>query len=243
VVTVSDFQRHTLALDPEIVRVEVSVDLEEPSRTIVCVVPREPCRPGRLSPERLRWIEERLQEKAPVGTVVQVVEAVYLPVEVRARQVAPGPVPSEATRRHLEAKLREFLHPLRGGEDGAGFPAGRLLKEEGLSAMISALFLGRGFAEPVELRGRSSAGTVGAEVLSVDWRVAAAEPASRRRRSGGSRAPGDWDPRLWRYECTLTGGEPLPEGIPVPLASAPLVVPVLERLFVEPQERLPARQA
>lgn len=137
-VTPADYRRHCLALDPEIARVEVSVAPEDPARVRLWLVPAEPCTPGRLPPERLRWLEEVLEEKAPLGAIVEANEAAYVPVEVRARQVAPGPVPGEGTRRALENRLRRFFHPLWGGFDGAGFPAGTWVEAEDIAVILGA---------------------------------------------------------------------------------------------------------
>lgn len=204
VVTPADYRRHCLALDPEIARVEVSVSPDDPARVSLWIVPGEPHVPGRFPPERLRWLEESLEEKAPLGVMVEAHEAAYVPIEIRARQVAPGPVPGEATRKQLEERLRKFLHPLWGGWDGKGFPAGKWIE------------------------GADVAAALGAAALRTGDREAQAALVS----GGGQFRFGDWDPRIWRFEIAIAGGEGEPGGSERP-AQYYLTIPVLERLTFE----------
>lgn len=151
-VTPDDFRTLCRGLDPEVGRVEVAQDPEDQGRVLVTVIPREPCGPGRFSPERLAWMEERLQRKVPLGVTVRVMEAVYLPFEMRALALEPVAPPAESTRRALEARVRAFLHPLSGGADGRGFPAGLGLKATALSDMICQVLLGDTAERPPERR-------------------------------------------------------------------------------------------
>lgn len=204
-VTPADYRRHCLALDPEVARVEVSLLPDDPARVCLWLVPSEPCAPGRFAPERLRWLEESLEEKAPLGAIVEANEAAYVPVEVRARQIAPGPVPGEATRRALETRLRRFFHPLWGGFDGTGFPAGTWIEAEDIAVVLGA---------PPSRDPSRGPGAGGA-------------PDVRPATGGDLAGLGDWDPRLWRFEVTVVGGD---GGCPRLETGRPhLTVPVLER--------------
>jgi len=228
-VSAPDVRALSRSLDPEIARVEVAADPETCGRIFVSLVPFEPHVPGRFPPERLAWIQSSLQDRVPLGTAVEVVEAIYLPFEVWARQAEPGPLPSEATRRHLESRLRAHLDPLRGGEDGCGFTAGKVLQASGLSAIISAFFL--------DADGRGGTGRGASAALNSETDLTAGA-ASRTRRSSDL-SPGDWDPRAWRFECVVPDGGVLPGVIddPTPV----LILPVLERMVFEPYERSPIR--
>jgi len=128
-----DFRRLTKALDPEISRVEVTSDPANAAHVVVTVVPHDPCSPGRINPERLAWLAESLATKTPLGTVVEVVEPVYLPVEIvvrglddtTANDATDGNVTEqwEGPRRAAEERIRRLFHPTRGGKDGRGFPS------------------------------------------------------------------------------------------------------------------------
>lgn len=224
-VTPADYRRLCFSLDPDVARVEVLASPSRPGRVLVCVVPSDPCRPGRLSPEKVAWLEGCLGEKAPLGTVVEVVEPIYLTVDVRIRQVAPGagsgpwPWPGDPSRRRLEERLRSFFHPLRGGPDGRGFH-GRWLKDEDLLAIISVA-LGTGVPPPAD-----------------------GEVAPGREAGGRSQwSSGWWDPRGWRAEWSPSGGGTLPEGLDLWAAGGwvPLVFPLLERVFFELADSSSAR--
>ncbi|MBI4600721.1 MAG: baseplate J/gp47 family protein, partial [Planctomycetes bacterium] len=141
-VTAADFRRLVPALDPEVARVEAAADPRAPWLVTVCVVADGQPGPGRLAPARLRWIEERLQEKAPLGTVVEVVEPRYVPVEVIVRCDEGVPPPPEGQRRRLEEELRGYLHPVRGGRDGAGFPHGTWLTSDEAAAIMARALAG-----------------------------------------------------------------------------------------------------
>jgi hypothetical protein len=151
-VTPDDFRTLCRGIDSEVARVEVAQDPEDEGQVLVTVVPWEPCVPGRFSPERLAWMEECLQRKVPLGVRVRVLEAVYLPFEVRALALESVAPPAESTRRALEERVRSFLHPLSGGGDGRGFPAGLGLKATALSAMICQVLLGDRADGPPERR-------------------------------------------------------------------------------------------
>ncbi len=136
-VTAEDFRWLAMGLDPEIARVETLADPGSPWRIRVCVVPEEPCHPGRFSPARLEWISEMLEARAPVGTVVEALEPVYLPVEVRVKSSDGLLVWPEPFRRLIEETLRGLFHPLRGGPDHKGFPAGAWPGSEALASSLA----------------------------------------------------------------------------------------------------------
>jgi len=146
-----DFRRLTKALDPEISRVEVTPDPANTAHIVVTVVPHDPCTPGRMSPERLAWLAESLGTKTPLGTVVEVVEPVYLPIEIVVRglddategNIAEGYAAEhwEGPRRAAEETVRRFFHPTRGGSDGRGLlfatgPSSISLRVEELSSTV-----------------------------------------------------------------------------------------------------------
>ncbi len=196
-VTADDFRRLTLAFDPSIARVETAPSPVGGGRVMVCVVPAEPGATNRLSPARLDWLAETLEAKAPLGTVVEVVEPMYVPVEVVVRVHEDAPPPSESVRRRAEEHLRRFCDPLVGGPDGQGFPAGRWLNAVDVRSIMSRVF------------------------------------------RGGDAGPRAGDPGISRLEIRGPGGRPLPAGLEEgsAVAACPLVIPVVERLAFESQER------
>lgn len=138
-VTAADFRRIALGQDPGIARVEVAPDPYASWRVRVCVVPA----PGAIfSPARLGWLAEALEARAPLGTVVEVMTPVELPVDIVASP-DDGFVPQEHVRRRLEERLRAWLHPLTGGPEGRGFPAGKWPEEPQFSTVLAAA-LGEG---------------------------------------------------------------------------------------------------
>jgi hypothetical protein len=137
-VTARDYERLCRALDPAIARVHVCA--VDPGRVLVTVVPEDAASPGaptQLAPARLDWLEERLSEKAPVGTLVRVAGAAYVPIQATVR-LADRPLRLAAPARlAVEERLRRLLHPLRGGQDGRGFPGSTWLCEEDLAPRMA----------------------------------------------------------------------------------------------------------
>ena len=196
-VTPDDYQRLAMGLDSEIARVESAAEPNAPWRVRVCVVPVEPCCPGRFTPVRLEWLAEMLEVRSPVGTVVEVMEPSYLPVEIKVRP-GEGLAWPEPFRRRIEDALRELFHPLRGGVDGKGFPSG---------------------AWP---RGEELASALARHMSDVDTRPLAVDVSRS------------------RFELSLPGGMALPACVTGGscFATAPLVIPCLERLTLDASERL-----
>lgn len=140
-VSTLDFRRLTRALDTEIARVEVVSNPANAAHLVVTVVPHDPCSPGRIHPERLAWLGESLGAKTPLGTVVEVVEPVYLPIEIAVRRL-DDPAEDDAAahwegpRRSAEERIKRLLHPVRGGTDGRGFPSTTGLRLEELASIV-----------------------------------------------------------------------------------------------------------
>ncbi len=208
IVTLRDLRLMCQALDPEVARVEAAVDPEDSGLLRVTVVPFEPHRRSVFSSHRLRWLEEELQDRLPIGTVVEVREPAYLRVEVVGRQRGDGhpPPPPRSVCREIELRLEEFFHPLDGGVDRRGLPASRWLPEEGgFASLMSRILAPRG-----------DSGLPGTEEATVarDWPI------------GG-----------WRFDLVVPGGgfaERLPATWRQRAATeAGIVFPILDRLRFE----------
>jgi hypothetical protein len=161
-----------------------------------------------FSSHRLRWLEEELQERLPIGTVVEVREPAYLRVEVVGRQRGDGhpPPPPRSVCRAIELRLEEFFHPLDGGVDRRGLPAARWLPEQGGFASLMARILAP----------RGDSGLPGEEEATVDR---------------------DWPVGDWRFDLVVPGGG-FAERLPAAwrqssAAEAGIVFPVLDRLRFE----------
>lgn len=133
-VTRADYERLVRAVDPGIARVEALGSCAS-SRVTVVVVASSPWNPGQISPARLAWLQGFLEERAPLGTLVRVVEPCLAPYEVRVEEGAL--VGSWGGLKGLESQLRAFLDPVRGGTEGRGYPLGKGLREDHLRPIMS----------------------------------------------------------------------------------------------------------
>lgn len=130
VVSVADYRRLLRAIDPGLSRIEVVTHPHRPAEIWVVAwgapVTGEDgfsiCEP--LGARRLSALENYLQRRVPLGTVVHLVEALAIPFKL----VLSWPGEALSTRRQkdllsrLEVALREDLDPLTGGEGGGGCP-------------------------------------------------------------------------------------------------------------------------
>jgi len=80
-----------------------------------------------------------LDRRRPVAMEVHVVGPRYTTVTVRARLHAAVTGGRTATAGAARAALIEFFHPLRGGPDATGWPAGRSVYRSEVLALLSAL--------------------------------------------------------------------------------------------------------
>ena len=112
------------------IRNEQGRGVELPNHVSVIIVPRS--EEGRPQPSEslTNIVADYLGDDSRrlVTTVVHVVGPRYVKVRVRLTvRLTPDTHKSEkeAVRERLEEKVREFLHPLKGGPDGQGWPFGR----------------------------------------------------------------------------------------------------------------------
>lgn len=138
--TVEAIRARAVALEPQIARMEVQEDPARVGRLTATVVPRDPCRPGRFLPPRLCALRDELVDEMPLGTVLDVVEAVYLPVDVVARCQHNAVLPPHAVRSVLLERLKNFFHPLTGGAERRGFPSVHWLATGDFNALLQDLW-------------------------------------------------------------------------------------------------------
>lgn len=77
------------------------------------------------STELLRRVESFLSERRLVTTIVNVNRPRYVDISVKVDVIRATTGSSEKIKRQIERALRVFLHPLRGGRNGKGWPFGR----------------------------------------------------------------------------------------------------------------------
>lgn len=81
----------------------------------------------RLTPstELIRRVKLFLDERRLVTTLVRVEKPRYVEISVRVAVIRATTGSSEKLKREIEEALRVFLHPIRGGRNGKGWPFGR----------------------------------------------------------------------------------------------------------------------
>lgn len=136
-VTCEDFEKLALAADARIARARCVPRCNLESETFhlssstksghvsVIIVPKsEESNPWPAS-ELIRTVKEYLEPRRLLTTSVHVVGPRYCSVGVRLTLVLKSDALEEETRALAVEKLQGFLHPLRGGADGKGWPFGR----------------------------------------------------------------------------------------------------------------------
>ncbi len=89
-VTAADYERFVRALIPAVPDVRVAPDHRQPGGVLVVLVPAGPREAGRFPPALLLAVETELQDRAPLGTPVRVMEPAYLPVVARIERTPPA---------------------------------------------------------------------------------------------------------------------------------------------------------
>lgn len=96
-----------------------------PGVVSVIVVPAMPGPRPTPSAGLLRVVAARLDRRRTIGTRVVVVSPSYLEISVKARVKAFESANKLRLRRQVSDAIDAFLHPFRGGPEGAGWPFGR----------------------------------------------------------------------------------------------------------------------
>ena len=74
------------------------------------------------APELLRLVQDFIDERRLVATVLEVVKPTYVEVSIKVTLVRRTIGQSDRVRREIEERLRRYLHPLCGGKDEKGKP-------------------------------------------------------------------------------------------------------------------------
>ena len=131
-VSKGDFELLVHRAAPSIARTKCLAGSEvgSPGTVVVLVVPdipdgRVPFEVLRPSQEVLDSVGEFIDERRLVGTTVRIEPPRYLGMAVAARMaLAPG-VDAPRVFQQADLAIANFIHPLRGGYDGTGWPFGR----------------------------------------------------------------------------------------------------------------------
>ncbi len=115
-VTGADYERFARALVPGAIEVRVSPDRRQSGGVLVVLVPAGPREPGRFPPALLQAVETRLQDCAPLGTPVRVVEPAYLPVVAKVERT-PAAEDRETLREDLHAEVLKTFSEVEGVDD------------------------------------------------------------------------------------------------------------------------------
>lgn len=106
----------------------------------VVVVPRCPDRRPTPSAAMLAEVARYLERRRTLTTELHVVAPCYRTVAVHARLHSTGPVADRPPLVERAGRaLDEFLHPLRGGPDGRGWPVGRDVYRAEVMALLGGL--------------------------------------------------------------------------------------------------------
>jgi predicted phage baseplate assembly protein len=130
-VTAEDFETLTLEAPAPVKRAKALAlhhpgfpDIQVPGTVTVVVVPDVPGTAPQPSEATLRLVCEYLNAHRLVTTEVFAVGPTYRQVRISGDIVARGDADLAAVRNAVAARLVQWLHPLTGGDDGAGWPFG-----------------------------------------------------------------------------------------------------------------------
>lgn len=153
-VTCGDFEELARRADPRVARARclprrflkpeepAAVNADRDGHVSVVVVPREAGRPGGWlvpEPELVRAVGVYLSERRLLTTRVHVTGPRYLRVAVHVTLFLNPDAVQETVRAEAERALRAFFDPLRGGEDGGGWPFGRDVYVSEVYALLDRL--------------------------------------------------------------------------------------------------------
>ena len=133
-VTARDYELLVQMAAPSIARVSCvdAAKLGQPGHVLVQVIPWVPddVRDFDLlqpHPDVLETIRDFIEPRRPLGAIVHIEPPRYLGVSVAARLVVQPGATGRAVNEQADAAIRQFLHPVIGGNDGRGWPFGHPL--------------------------------------------------------------------------------------------------------------------
>jgi predicted phage baseplate assembly protein len=146
-VTLKDFE--TLALETPgvpVARVKALAEYDPllpcvtaPGAVTVIVIPHCPDSRPVPNPDLLRAVTRYLNRRRLLTTELHVIGPEYSTIAVQATLHAKADASPAELRDRAVYRLNEFLHPLRGGADGTGWPMGRAIYRSEILALLSEL--------------------------------------------------------------------------------------------------------
>ncbi|GAA2978126.1 putative baseplate assembly protein [Actinokineospora diospyrosa] len=144
-VTAHDYEELTRGASPQVARVRCAPDPHSPNGVRVLVVPTLP-NSGELAfaslklPDRLRADAQRaLESRRCLGARVVIEPPFYQGVTVVAQLRARPKVVADSLAARATVALHDYLNPITGGPDGAGWPFGRPVQEGEMFAVLQQL--------------------------------------------------------------------------------------------------------
>lgn len=146
-VTLKDFE--TLALETPgvpVARVKALADYDAvlpcvtaPGAVTVIVIPHCPDSRPVPNPDLLRAVTRYLNRRRLLTTELHVIGPEYSTIAVQATLHVKADASPAELRDQAVSRLNEFLHPLRGGADGTGWPMGRAVYRSEVLALLNGL--------------------------------------------------------------------------------------------------------
>lgn len=113
--------------------------LPAPGSLTIVLVPDGPGSRPTPSPDMLRAVACYLDRRRLVTTEVHVIAPLYTTVHVNARLTVEPNVDESKIADQAKEALASFFHPLNGGADGKGWPAGRDVYRSEIMALLNGL--------------------------------------------------------------------------------------------------------
>jgi hypothetical protein len=141
-VTAEDFEALGLKASTSVARAKCLPSQQHNGEVQVVIVPRGDDKNLDLTkrlvppPELLRYVKNYLDERRLVGTVLEVIKPGYVEISLKVTLVRRTVGQTERVKREIEERLRTYLHPLKGGRDGKGWPFGRAVYKTDLAHLI-----------------------------------------------------------------------------------------------------------
>jgi predicted phage baseplate assembly protein len=130
-VTAEDFEWLAMEASNSVARVCAMPTFQREGEVTVVVVPKvADNHPDFLdkpipSTELLRKVRNHLADRKLLTTILHVRRPVYRELSAQVEIVVLQTAGSDRVKREIDRRIRLFLHPLRGGRDGKGWPFGR----------------------------------------------------------------------------------------------------------------------
>jgi hypothetical protein len=142
-VTSEDYEWLAQRASSNIARVQCISNCPHEGEVTLVIVPRESAAQAKEgtkilpTPQLLNMVQDYLEPRRLLTTRLHVVRPTYLEVsfEISYQIKATGADP-ERVKRDLENNLRRYLHPLRGGTGGKGWPFGKALMKTDLYRIV-----------------------------------------------------------------------------------------------------------